>query len=360
MLRILSLVLISATSICFLAMPVAAEVHVGGTLDSGGRWDEKHSPYVVDRTLLIPRRARLFIGPGTTILISPGIAASKTLADSECEGGIAIVVNGTLACVGTGERRIRFVPSSIGEGHIGWHGIEFRGAAGANEIAYTDITGAQDGITVSECSPLIRAAVVERNNIGVNCRRLGSVLLKNCVLTGNFVAAIRVSCANPVIENCLIENNPGSGLWGDGASVVACSYNCISGNGDGNYLDCDPLLGRLAALNTNGDSVDRAGNLAGDPAFAGTTADSLARERYLARSKTAKAGNWEKVKRQLSEFADLVIHGSMKRPIPAKEGTGRFSLSPYSPCRNAGNPAPEFNNTDGSRNDMGIYGGPGK
>jgi hypothetical protein len=35
-----------------------------------------------------------------------------------------------------------------------------------------------------------------------------------------------------------------------------------------------------------------------------------------------------------------------------------FRLIFASPCRNAGNPAPEFNNTDGSSNDQGAYGGP--
>jgi len=36
-----------------------------------------------------------------------------------------------------------------------------------------------------------------------------------------------------------------------------------------------------------------------------------------------------------------------------------FHLSEGSPCVDAGNPAPEFNDPDGSRNDMGAYGGPG-
>lgn len=35
-----------------------------------------------------------------------------------------------------------------------------------------------------------------------------------------------------------------------------------------------------------------------------------------------------------------------------------FRLIFASPCRNAGNPAPEYNNVDGSRNDQGAYGGP--
>ena len=36
-----------------------------------------------------------------------------------------------------------------------------------------------------------------------------------------------------------------------------------------------------------------------------------------------------------------------------------FHLQPGSPCIDAGNPAPVYNDPDGSRNDMGVYGGPG-
>ncbi|MQY80473.1 MAG: T9SS type A sorting domain-containing protein [Bacteroidetes bacterium] len=35
-----------------------------------------------------------------------------------------------------------------------------------------------------------------------------------------------------------------------------------------------------------------------------------------------------------------------------------FRLAPNSPCIDSGNPAPEYNDPDGSRNDMGAYGGP--
>ena len=36
-----------------------------------------------------------------------------------------------------------------------------------------------------------------------------------------------------------------------------------------------------------------------------------------------------------------------------------FHLSENSPCKNAGNPEPEYNDFDGTRNDQGAYGGPG-
>jgi hypothetical protein len=38
--------------------------------------------------------------------------------------------------------------------------------------------------------------------------------------------------------------------------------------------------------------------------------------------------------------------------------SGDYRLSPSSPCIDAGNPAPEFNDHNGTRNDMGTYGGP--
>jgi hypothetical protein len=37
-----------------------------------------------------------------------------------------------------------------------------------------------------------------------------------------------------------------------------------------------------------------------------------------------------------------------------------FHLQENSPCKDAGNPSSEFNDSDGSRNDQGAYGGPGR
>ena len=43
---------------------------------------------------------------------------------------------------------------------------------------------------------------------------------------------------------------------------------------------------------------------------------------------------------------------------PVFVDTTNFVLCPTSPARNAGDPDPRFNDIDGTRNDMGIYGGP--
>jgi len=45
---------------------------------------------------------------------------------------------------------------------------------------------------------------------------------------------------------------------------------------------------------------------------------------------------------------------------PSFSSTVTYELGGGSPCKDAGNPDPIYNNPDGSRNDMGAYGGPGK
>jgi hypothetical protein len=46
-------------------------------------------------------------------------------------------------------------------------------------------------------------------------------------------------------------------------------------------------------------------------------------------------------------------------PRFSDEAAGDFSLNPgFSPCIDAGDPLSGYNDVDGTRNDMGIFGGP--
>ena len=59
------------------------------------------------------------------------------------------------------------------------------------------------------------------------------------------------------------------------------------------------------------------------------------------------------------EFQFVSGEGNLNEdPMFVDSNRGNFVLELNSPCKNAGNHDDIYNNTNSSRNDMGIYGGP--
>lgn len=336
----------------------AAETRVGGILSGTNRWSPEGSPYIVESDIIVVRSAELDIYPGTRIVVAEGKGVDLTLPqfDKLDSASISIKVEGVLDCKGTRKKRTVFVPAGTGEGKLGWYGIIFNRARGSSsQMEYADITGAYNGITVKGCAPLIRGCVLEQNNVGLNCLGDGAALVFNCIITNNFSAGIRVQDAAPHIANSIIIYNKNNGLWCNGASKFTFAYNCVFGNGDGNFLDCDPLLGRLTKKIRKKDSVDYAGNFCCDPVFYGGAADSTAFARDL------KVPTDKSLVKKLS--LALIVEDTLTDSSYAQykaHDYPRFTLSRYSPCVNTGDPAACFKNANGTRNDRGIYGGPKK
>ncbi|MBN1128054.1 MAG: right-handed parallel beta-helix repeat-containing protein [Chitinispirillaceae bacterium] len=350
-------ILLSALMLMVHFHPVAAETKVGGVLNGENRWDLPGSPYMVEADILIPRFAHLTIDPGVKVIIdSQPRPVPDTMAqfDALDSGSISIRVEGTLSCVGKRNRRIVFAPASTGENRLGWYGIIFNKVNGKfSEIAFTDITGAYYAVTVSACDPLIRNSILEHNNIGVNCLKNGAALVYNCMIANNFTAGIRVQQAAPHIANSIIMKNRNNGVWCDGVSPVRFEYNCVSGNRDGDFLDCDPRLGRPARITRTKDSTDIAWNRVGDPVFFGSASDSVAFSRDLqvpTDSSKVKNKRLARLVQKRPRDSSFARYRTKQRP--------RYFLSRYSPCINNGHPGNAFKDVDGSRNDIGIYGGP--
>ena len=335
------------------AVSLFAQTKVGGVLSGDNRWDREGSPYIIECDILIPRFAHLTIDPGVKVVIKKDSSIPDTIAqfDALDSGSVSFRVEGTLSCVG---KRIMFAPQNVGENRLGWYGIIFDKVNGKfNEVAFADLTGAYNGITVRECNPLVRNCIIERNNIGVNCLTNGSALVFNCLIADNFAAGIRVLEANPHIANSIIMKNRNNGLWCDGASKVTFEYNCVFGNRDGNFLDCDPALGRLTRVTKTKDSVDYAWNFYRDPVFYGTRADSIAfAHDVMIPTDSSKIQNKRLARMVQKKPRDYSFAQYRKKTKP------RYTLSRYSPCINNGDPSGEFRDSDGSRNDIGLYGGP--
>ena len=337
--------------------PVMAETKVQGTLSKDTKWTLEGSPYIVTGDIVVASNARLSIIPGVIVLCNPTALRDTSIRqyDHLDSFSVAIKVEGCLDCVGKKEKRIVFQPAAASAGSCSWYGIIFNKAPdNYAEIAFSDITGAYNGVTAVECGPLMRNCIIEQNNVGITCLAKGNFRVYNCVITGNFTAGVKIQAANPVFFNNIIAFNRNNGVWCDGMSRITFRYNCVWGNADGDFLECDPELGVVVtAAKKNADSLDKASNIRKNPVFAGSAFDSMAVEKDLS------------LPTEKSRIADTalakILYTSLADSLAVKKrktSYARFSLSHYSPCIHKGNPAKEFNNHDGSRNDMGIYGGP--
>jgi hypothetical protein len=234
-----------------------------------------------------------------------------------------------------------------------WYGLVLEGPENDfSEIAFTDLAGACHGLMVRNGAPLVRNSVFEFNNVGITCGTSAVPRVVNSVIARNFATGVRIHNANPAFRNNIIAFNRNTGVWSDGASNFTLEYNCIYGNPDGNLHGCDPLLGVLERVNERKDSTDFAHNLFLDPVFAGSVGDSLAASRDVTiPTDRSNVKDTALVKLMHGTVRDSTIARYMSRK------TGRYELSRYSPCIDAGHPGAEYKDRDGSRNDMGIWGG---
>lgn len=334
---------------------VQARTERYGVLEHDERWTAEESPYFITDDLLIPPDVRLVVTPGTSILVGKPLAYGSRFAqiDHLDSFTVAIRVEGELRCVGRSENRISIAADRGDSLRCYWYGIVIDTKYDeAIEMAFCDVADACNGIVVRNGAPLIRNCVSEFNNVGMLCIDNSRPKIYNCVLSHNFTVGLRIKQANPALSGNIIAFNRGTGVWSDGISHVAFSYNCVFGNGEGNFVDCAPEFGMPKLVNKNKDSTDQFHNLCTDPIFAGSPADSTAVE-YDVYLQTDRS-------RITDTTLARVLHDTLTDSSAIKRRTGtykRYTLSPYSPCINAGKPGKAFKDMDGSRNDIGIYGG---
>ncbi len=347
-------------TVLFLLLVSAAlcSEETGGILPHDTRWNAEEGPYFITSDLVVPRNVRLTITEGTRVVVGTPSCKDTTVSqyDDVDSRTVAIKVYGSFICIGKSSDRIVFSPDSgIKADKHAWYGIVIDGAEDQfTEIAYTDISGACFGIVVRKCSPLIRNSIIEHNHIGIRCTDASSPYIYNCIISFNSLAGVKNESSNPCFSNNIIVFNRNHGLFCDGKSEVSFKYNCIYGNNDGDFMECDPELGHLTKKNKRGDSTDIFNNLRSDPVFSGSAAE------LSAMRKDASLPTEKHLIRNPALFSIIHDISKAKETFPTSNTTlqGRYRLSKYSPCIDAGDPSSRFKDGDGSRNDMGIWGGP--
>jgi hypothetical protein len=353
---------ITGLLLCTLLVSVPhAEKRIGGIINKDVRLTPDEGPYLVDRDLLITRTGRLTVMAGTRLLVGKPLYYDDSIpqVDNFDSQMVSIKVQGIMRFLGKRTNRIAISSANRNRNQCSWYGIVIQNTGEAfNEIAFTDIADACYGITVENARPVIRNSIIEFNNIGIRCLPRGNARVSNCIISSNVATGILISGSSPAIYNSIIAYNQNNGVWCDQASEIDLKYNCLFGNPDGNLLDCNPELGTLKKVNENKDSIDARSNIFKDPGFAGSPSDSSAGARDISRATDIKKVTDTTLARAtMAKHADTAQSENALQVEP-RTGQHRYTLSKYSPCRNAGNPAKEFRDPDGSRNDIGIFGGP--
>ncbi len=330
-------------------------IEKSGVISGSERWTAEESPYVIQDDLLISEDAHVIINPGVKVIVGKPLSFISGInqIDRLDSFTISIKIAGAFKCIGRIDNRISFSAQYPESKECQWYGIILDPAYdGDIEISYTDVANACNGLTIYNCSPMIRNCIFEFNNVGISCQSKSYPKIYNSNIIYNTTTGIFVKNSNPEIMNCIIAFNRNNGIWSDKISFISLRYNCIFDNGADNLIGCNPELGIIKRKNKNKDSTDFAFNLYFDPVFAGSSADSQAIELDLS-LQTDKSRIKDTTLAKVL-YTELTDSSAIKHISKIYE---RYSLSRYSPCIDAGNPSKIFNDIDGSKNDMGIYGG---
>lgn len=269
-------------------------------------WRVEESPYYVHGQVELDSVVRLAIEPGTLIKFMPNANDSSEF-----------VVFGELIAHGTKETPIVF--TSLKESRNGeWQGIYFD-----ENIPIT---------TLKFCE--IRYA-----NNGIDCRS-SELIIENCKIYHSFDMGFYALDCSPKIQRTII--------WGSKGGDFS----------DGIYLK--NALASTVIENVTIHGNDRAG-------IACFSSNPQIRNSIISNNtigihsqdgippKITYSDVWQNA----ADYSGTSAAGTgciSKNPVFANPDIGDFRLSENSPCIDAGDPDPEFNDPDGTRNDLGaIY-----
>jgi hypothetical protein len=180
----------SAIVTLFLVCFSFADTHIPAG-DVYGTWTSSGSPYLIDGEITIPTDSTLTIQPGVNIIF---------------QGHYKFIVHGLLEAIGTESDSIVFTAANT---DTGWGGIRFIDSQDSSHLNYCIVEHGNAneyspdyigrGIYCVNSNPVLTNCIIQENVAGVLYGEGGGIYLNN---------------SNPTIISCLIRNNSGCGSGG--------------------------------------------------------------------------------------------------------------------------------------------------
>jgi len=341
--------------LALLAFPAFAD-NICGMIDVPVTWTKEKSPYHITGDIQISPAARLTIEAGVDVLIVPGEACGETKqldwADSTF---ISIKAYGALIIKGTDKEPVRFLPENHVPGKIQWDGIRLPLKNRESvSIEYVHIMGAHKGINASYSVFNVGNSLFMGNNTGIWLESEGDASIYNCIFTENLSSGIYIDNSRPSIAANIFYKNSTFGIWSDSRKSPRIQHNIFFANAD---LDCRYCPAGTAKIikNENGTFKDKFENIFSDPIFVGSAAEKAMEKKDI---------NLPTPKENIKDTSLQRIYETSAN-LPQQAATPSANLlfvpSKYSPALNSAPNTDFFRDADGSKGDIGIYGGkPGR
>jgi len=321
------------------------------------------SPYHLRGDLYIAPAARLTLEAGVTIIVESGEACGDTRqldwADSNL---ISIKVDGALFINGTADNPVQIAPANHKPGKIQWDGIRIRGKNPVLvQIENLRIAGAQKALFVSTSSFHVANSVFADNNTAIWLEDEANLEIYNNLFTGSRSAAISLRNSNPKIVANIFYRNPNYAIDSDSRPKPRIEYNLFHASGDVHCWRCPVGIGKLSQTNDRGDSCDLRFNLLKDPVFVGSPAELFLQKRDPRHPTSPKDVKDTVLYRLYESAGNQGKNGLSSIPRYTALGNGAWRLSRYSPALDAAPESDFLKDSDGSRGDLGTFGGkPGR
>jgi parallel beta-helix repeat protein len=327
-----------------------------GMIDVPITWTKEKSPYRITGDVQIAPAARLTIEAGVEVLIVPGEACGETKQlDWSDSTFISIKAYGSIIIKGTDKEPVRFLPENHIPGKIQWDGIRLSLKNKESvSIEYLHIMGAHKAINSSYSIFNVGNSLFMGNNTGIWLENEGDVAIYNCMFTENLSAGVYISNSRPAIAANIFYKNSNFGIWSDSRKSPRIQNNIFFANTDTDCRYCPAGTAKIIK-NENGTFKDKFENIYSDPVFAGSEKEKIMEKKDLnlpTPKENIKDTSLQKIYETSTGHSLPTVNPSTNLP---------FVLSKYSPALNAAPNTDFFKNANGSKGDIGIYGGkPGR
>ena len=316
--------------------------------------------YRISCSCLVDSGRTLYVEPGTQIGVS---------------GLYGITVNGRIVMEGTEQARINFQPTDASDK---WDGIlitRFDSLAEPSVLRYANFSHYQSFEIQKAGTRLDHCEFKYGYNHGVNVRTFtrdeaDSVSIHWCTFRHCGTYGVMLDSSAGTLRNCAVLNTPGRGVSlryiGSAAHVTNC---IIRGNGvTGLYMEdfCSPTV----INNTIGENVYNGLHLVENcqPVVLNNIIWDNGHYGILAQLSSTPVLAYNNVWGHTDPInGDTVNTDYVPTSLPRANsisadpqfyGPDNLDYPDSSPCHDAGDPRAEFNDPDGSVNDLGAYGGP--